>query len=57
MNEKKRTETIIEALTDKIELLKNEMWIKEFENEQLKKENAKLNEFLNPTKKVGEKDE
>lgn len=50
-------ETIIGALVEQINTLKIQIRIKDIEIENLKKDNAKLNEYLNPTKKVGEKDE
>ena len=53
----KQTDTIIDALVSKIDNLNTQLWIKDYEIEKLKKEKAQLEEFLNPTKKVGEKDE
>lgn len=50
-------ETIVEALVERIKMLKIELRVKDYEIDNLKQENAKLNEFLNPTKREGEKDE
>lgn len=47
-------EKIIAVLVEKINKLETDNFVKDMEIEQLKKDNAQLNEFLNPTKKVGE---
>ncbi len=44
---------IIEVLTDKITNLENVVFIKDYENEQLKAENKRLNELLTPKAKGG----
>lgn len=44
---------IILALLEKITRLENDAWIKEHNNECLRKENERLNKLLTPTAKVG----
>ena len=53
----KRLETIIESLLDKIEKLQSENWLKEFRIENLKAENEKLNNLLNPPTTKGDKED
>lgn len=55
--DKENYEIIIESLLDKIVKLQSDIWHKDFEIRSLKEDNEKLNELLNPTKKVGEEDE
>lgn len=49
-----KVKAMIEALVDKIVSLESDKWIRQYEIDKLKEENARLNELLNPTKKVGE---
>lgn len=51
----KNYEKIIEVLTEKIASLETEIFSRDIQIETLKKDNAKLDEFLTPTKKDGEK--
>ena len=55
--ENKRLETIIESLLDKIEKLQSETWLKEFRIGNLKAENEKLNNLLNPPTTKGDKED
>ena len=52
--EEKQSQKLIEILIEKIIKLESDNFLLKYENENLKKENAELNEFLTPTKKVGE---
>ena len=53
----KNYEKIIEVLTEKIASLETEIFSRDIQIETLKKENAKLNYFLNPTEKEGGENE
>lgn len=48
---------IIEILTDKITSLETDVFIRDYENRQLKAENARLNELLTPKAKGDEVNE
>ena len=50
--DEKQLQKILAVLSDKISFLENEICLKNYENEYLKKENARLNELLTPTNKV-----
>ena len=50
--DEKQLQKILAVLSDKISFLENEISLKNYENEYLKKENARLNELLTPTNKV-----
>ena len=50
----KNFEKVIEIIVEKIENLECKNLCLEYENKALKEENAKLNEFLNPTKREGD---
>lgn len=52
MSEKEYIE-IIKALTEKITRLESDAFVKDYDNEKLKEENARLNELLTPKAKVG----
>lgn len=55
--DKEKFEKIIAVLVEKIERLETDIFVKDIEIERLKKDNAQLNEFLNPTKKDGKENE
>lgn len=50
---KEKYEKVIEILTDKIASLESDIFIKDIEIENLKKENTQLNEYLTPKAKGG----
>ncbi len=48
------TQKLVAILLEKIEKLESELFVKDYEIQNLKSENARLNELLTPTKTVGE---
>ena len=48
------TQKLVKILLEKIGKLEGDLFVKDYENQCLKNENARLNELLTPTKKVEE---